>query len=278
MGHDGTLYSATINSRFEVTDGKIATEVTNRTNADNGLSSRIQQTVSSISLSVGNNSTTGEIKVSVTKEGGGTASSAASISSITLTANKVTLNGGTNQIGGWVIKDDYLGNMAGTQDSSAASANYFLSQSGKYAYCSMNSGEHNYYLFFKDKFAVDTDGKLYCKNASITGSISSSTISGSTFTLNSVAIKSCSISGYPTGVEGSGDNFSDSGIAIGSTFIGKNGYSGALYKKSGTTYITFFIPQRISSMGNSTTGVITSVTSGISIPTVSGGGGGTTTV
>ena len=175
-------------------------------------------------------------------------------------------------IGGWVIKDDYLGNMAGTQNSSAASQNYFLSQNGKYAYCSMNSGEHNYYLFFKDKFAVDTEGRLYCKNASITGNISSSTISGSTFTLNGVTIKSCTIRGYPIGVEGTGDDFEDTGIAVGSTFIGKNGYSGALHRTgSGGIYITFFIPQRISSMDSSTTGVITYVTSGISIPTVGGG-------
>jgi hypothetical protein len=190
LSHDGTLYSATVNSRFEITDGKIATEVKDRKDADSGLSSRIEQTVSSITLGVQDNTTSGQIKLSITKEGGGTANSTATISSITLTADKVTLNGGTNQIGGWIIKDDYLGNLAGTQNSSAASENYFLSQGGKYAYCSMNSGQHYYYLFFKDKFAVDTEGRLYCKNATITGSISGSTISGSSFTGGSLSIMS----------------------------------------------------------------------------------------
>lgn len=86
-----------------------------------------------------------------------------------------TINASSGNIGGWTIKDDYLGNISDVQNESSASENYFLSQNGKYAYCSMNKGQHNYYLFFKDKFAVETDGTLYVKGAVITGG---STFSG----------------------------------------------------------------------------------------------------
>lgn len=163
--HNGEIYSQTLNSRLKVLDDKIIAEVGDREDADKGLSSRIEQTISSISLSVGNKNNAGSISISVTKEDGSTTSTSGSISSIVLTADKVELNGGVNKIGGWVIKNDYLGNMAGDQNSSAASKNYFLSQNGKYAWCSMNTGEHDYYLFFKDKFAVDTDGYLYANGA-----------------------------------------------------------------------------------------------------------------
>lgn len=163
--HNGEIYSQTLNSQLKVLDDKIVAEVGDREDADDGLSSRIEQTISSISLSVGNKNNAGSISISVTKEDGSTTSTSGSISSIVLTADKVELNGGVNKIGGWVIKNDYLGNMAGSQNNSAASQNYFLSQNGKYAWCSMNAGEHDYYLFFKDKFAVDTNGILYANGA-----------------------------------------------------------------------------------------------------------------
>lgn len=167
--HNGELVSETMNAKIKVTDDKIVTEVKDRKDADAGLSSRIAQTYNSISLSVGNKNKAGSISISMTKDNGETSTSSGLISSIVLTADKVELNGGINKIGGWVIKDDYLGNMAGTQNSSAASQNYFLSQNGKYAWCSMNDAEYNYYLFFKDKFAVRTDGILFAKGAVITG-------------------------------------------------------------------------------------------------------------
>lgn len=167
--HSGELISETMNAKFKVTNESIETEVKDRKDADSGLSSRIAQTYNSISLSVGNKDKAGSISISMTKDNGETSTSSGLISSIVLTADKVELNGGINKIGGWVIKDDYLGNMAGAQNSSAASQNYFLSQNGKYAWCSMNDAEYTYYLFFKDKFAVRTDGTLFAKGAVITG-------------------------------------------------------------------------------------------------------------
>lgn len=277
--HNGELVSETMNAKIKVTDDKIVAEVKDRKDADAGLSSRIAQTYNSISLNVGNKDKAGSISISMTKDNGETSTSTGLISSIVLTADKVELNGGINKIGGWVIKDGYLGNMAGTQDGSAASSNYFLSQNGQYAWCSMNGdATDHFFLFFKDRFAVTTAGKLYCKNASFSGSISGSSISSSTFSLNDVTIKTCTIKGYPVGVEGTGSNFEDTGIAIGSTFIGQKGYSGALYKKGGGTYIVFFLSQKISSMEYSKDGVITSVTAGISIPTIDTGGGGSSDI
>lgn len=174
--HNGELFSETMNAKFKITNDSIEAEVKNRKDADAGLSSRIAQTYNSISLSVGNKDKSGSISINMTKDNGTTSTSTGLISSIVLTADKVELNGGINKIGGWVIKDDYLGNMAGAQNSSAAGSNYFLSQNGKYAWCSMNGSSYdNFYLFFKDKFAVRTDGTLFAKGAVITGD---STFSG----------------------------------------------------------------------------------------------------
>lgn len=221
IGHDGTLYSSTVDGKIETTEGKITTEVGERTKADGALSSRIEQTISSISLSVGNKDKAGSISLSVTKEGGSTATSSGLISSIVLTADKVELNGGTNKIGGWVIKDDYLGNMAGTQDGSAASSNYFLSQNGKYAWCSMNGGaSDNFYLFFKDQFAVTTAGKLYAKNVGISGTITGSTITGGSINISK--------SGYSFSMGVDTDHPKCSGLNVGSGGINFNGTGGGI--------------------------------------------------
>ena len=103
----------------------------------------------------------------------------------------ITAESGT--IGGWKIgsvtqngvKKSYLGAHNATESTVGGANSYYLSQDGIYTYCSMNGdNKDNFYLFFKDKFAVTTGGKLYARDASITGSISSSTISGGSISIS----------------------------------------------------------------------------------------------
>ena len=136
-----------------------------------------------------------------------------------------------------------MGSLAASQDSGAASTNYFLSQTGKYAYCSMNgSAQDNFYIFLKDQFAVTTAGKLYAKNASISGTISatnssfSGTISASTInstTINSATINGIHVRSFSCYVSGDG---SDSGTAIGNFFSGTR-RAGAMSRRNGTYYL-----------------------------------------
>lgn len=94
--------------------------------------------------------------------------------------NGGALYSSSGQIGKWDIHDDYLGSLASSQSSSSAANNYFLSQSGKYAYCSMNgSNQDNFFIFLKDKFAVTTAGKLYAQGVEIKGKV---TATSGTFT------------------------------------------------------------------------------------------------
>ena len=100
--------------------------------------------------------------------------------------NTGALTATSGKIADWSITKNYLGARTDSQTAGNVDKNYFLSQSGQYAYCSMNGGSHdNFFVFLKDKFAVTTEGKLYCKNGSFSGSITGSSISGSTITTGS---------------------------------------------------------------------------------------------
>ena len=127
----------------------------------------------------------------------------------------------------------YLGSKNNTNSSDGAASSYYLSQRGLYNYCSMNGSRYDdFFLFFKDKFAVATDGSVYMKNATIQGSSSyngtitssSATITGGTITLNEVKLRA-----YNCFVDGA----RRIGIAIGCLFLCKEGkYTG--YLKGGT--------------------------------------------
>lgn len=137
---------------------------------------------------------------------------------IALGANNVfkVTNGGvltakSGKIADWSITQDYLGARTTTQNAGNTDKNYFLSQGGQYAYCTMNGSNHdNFFIFLKDQFAVTTNGKLYCKNAKISGEVhaSSGSFSGSI----DVTTKN---GGYLT-AGSSSKNVKVSGITVGS--------------------------------------------------------------
>jgi hypothetical protein len=121
---------------------------------------------------------------------------------------KVTASEGT--IGGWNLNGSYFGYHSETNNSSGASSNYFLSAGGKYSYCTMNgSNTDNFHIFMRDKFAVTTAGKLYTRDAVLTGG---------TISINGITMKTGSIT--IQGVEGT--TVSGSGIFIGAVFISDN--------------------------------------------------------
>ena len=165
---------------------------------------------------------------------------------------KIIASGGT--IGGWNIgtvtqkqinsshsgfingteeERTYLGSKNNTNSADGAASSYYLSQRGLYNYCSMNGSRYDdFFLFFKDRFAVATDGSVYMKNATIQGSSSysgtitssSATITGGTITLNEVKMRA-----YNCYVDGA----KRLGIAIGCLFLCNDGkYTG--YLKGGT--------------------------------------------
>ena len=123
----------------------------------------------------------------------------------------------------------YLGSKNNTNSSDGAASSYYLSQRGIYNYCTMNGNRYDdFFLFFRDKFAIATDGSVYMKNATIQGSSSyngtitssSATITGGTITLNEVKMRA-----YSCYVDGA----TRLGIAIGCLFLCKDGrYTGYL--------------------------------------------------
>ena len=94
----------------------------------------------------------------------------------------ITATGGN--IAGWEMRKDannvrWLGTTIGS-----ANATYFLSSDGKTAYYD-GVGNKNWFMYFKSRFGVDTDGKVYATNVDISGKITSSdaTITGGSINL-----------------------------------------------------------------------------------------------
>lgn len=132
-------------------------------------------------------------------------------------AGSITATGGT--IGGWDIREGHLGT------SLASPANtYFLSQIGKSAYMD-NGGTRDWYLYFKNKFGIDTSGNVFATGMNLTEANVSGTINAS--------------SGY-IGSSESGWNISSSYIYRGGTG-GNNGArlyaDGRLYMKNNYGWI-----------------------------------------
>ena len=89
---------------------------------------------------------------------------------------------------------------------------YFLSYDGIGAYTSIDSANHNWYIYMKDKFGVTTDGKLYANDAVIKGNLKAGKIG------NSFNIDADSITATKNGAQ-IGLYVQDNGIALKSSAI-----------------------------------------------------------
>ena len=83
-----------------------------------------------------------------------------------------TITATAGNIAGWQLRNvsgiRWLGTKIGTTD-----ATYFLSSDGKTAYYN-GVGNKDWYLYFKSKFGVTTDGEMYANNATISGKVTAS--------------------------------------------------------------------------------------------------------
>lgn len=120
----------------------------------------------------------------------------------------ITATGGS--IGGWDIQNDFLGTPLGQPTNT-----YFLSQNGKSAYMD-NAGTRYWFLYFKNKFGVDTDGIVFANDVKLYGA----TVNG---TINST---SGSFGGW---------NISTNGLTNSNSSIGSNGEL-SLYPTTGGVY------------------------------------------
>ncbi len=132
---------------------------------------------------------------------------------------KVTSAGALNStsgiIGSWTITKDYLGSRDGDDTKSAGEASYFLAQSPKYAYWEGDTIKHQWYLYIKHKFGIQSDGTLYARGAQIVGNGS---FTGSIYT--------------SAGTIG-GLNISSSGLSNDNASINANGSANFHYQGGG---------------------------------------------
>jgi len=110
-----------------------------------------------------------------------------------------TIYASAGLIAGWNVKSNYLGVWNNSGEGSGSASNYFMSPSGLYNYWSHDNNRHNWLIYFKDKFGIDTTGKLYCNGAVIRGNLNAGdltdgTIAAARIGANSITASKLSVS------------------------------------------------------------------------------------
>lgn len=104
--------------------------------------------------------------------------------------NEGSMTATSGTIGGWLIEPNYIG--LEKWDENDCSNNVAMSSTGVNAYVSALGGYDSCLLYFKDKFAVDTNGKLYATDAYIEGKLNATEGNFGNFTINSSGFGSVS--------------------------------------------------------------------------------------
>ena len=194
--HDGTFYSKVVADDIDGVNKSITTEISNREKGDNALSSRISQTINSITLSVtgGGDSNTAKITIGATREDG---------SSVSIGAQNITFNGlvrftNLSTSGSTTINGDNI--TTGKVKAGCIDADNLKVKAANITGTLTAS-------------QINTSG-LTVSAANVTGSFSASKISGGTLSLTS--------GNLTTAVSGSGIKISNSykynGATIGTVF------------------------------------------------------------
>lgn len=105
-----------------------------------------------------------------------------------------TIYSSAGLIAGWNIQSNYLGVWNNSGEGSGSASNYFMSPSGLYNYWSHDTNRHSWLLYFKDKFGIDTTGKLYCNGAVIRGNLNAGDLSEGTIAAARIAANSITAS------------------------------------------------------------------------------------
>ena len=240
-------YSLYVNGNFGVTtDGRLHATGADIKGAIYATSLKLDSTSTVEGLSYNDLDNTPDLTVYIQKDGTlGTVANGAtgfkvSRAGLLQASNAViygTLYSSAGNIGGWEIRGNYLG-KCDNPGTSAGVNNYFLSPSGIYNWWTGDSLYHNWFLYFKNKFGIDTDGNMWAKDGHFSGTVYANGSSTFTGNLSAASISSATINGYH--IRGfslnvvTGGYGTDNGIAFGPFFIGKK-VCGPM-RNSGGTY------------------------------------------
>ncbi len=152
-------------------------------------------------------------------------------------SGNITATGGT--IGGWTIQSGHLGTAISTPANT-----YFLSQSGQSAYMD-NGGTRNWYLYFKNKFGIDTNGNVFATGMNLTSATFNGSITGGSININN----------YFSVNSSGGTQLSTSGGGFFTTRTSTHPYVSALNVAQGSGGIVFTTGTSQSSVGSVKTSI-----------------------
>lgn len=152
-------------------------------------------------------------------------------------SGNITATGGT--IGGWTIQSGHLGTAISTPANT-----YFLSQSGQSAYMD-NGGTRNWYLYFKNKFGIDTNGNVFATGMNLTSATFNGSITGGSININN----------YFSVNSSGGTQLSTSGGGFLTTRTSTHPYVSALNVAQGSGGIVFTTGTSQSSVGSVKTSI-----------------------